>query len=139
MTLKEILALKKVNQNTVAEALNINKVNIRRYNDLERRSLIELEKIAIALQISLSELIQLIYIKDVIPYKLEEINEFVEEESQSQQYEKTEPSQKAYSSENENTTFIIRNLSKAVATCTESEKIANQNVQDLLRLLRDKK
>jgi len=141
MTLKEILALKKVSRNVIAEALNINRVNVSRYYDLEKRSLQDLQKIAIALDISLSELIQLIHVKDNIPYELVKKDNSLSSEIQPQGYKITEDDENDTEDriiENENSTFIIKNLSNAIAACTESEKIANQNVQDLLQLLKEK-
>ena len=141
MTLKEILALKQVSRNAIAEALDINTVNVNRYYDLEKRSLHDLQKIAMALNISLSELIQLIYTKENIPYELIEIDESFSCDRQPQEYKKrgkNDNKQKDTFAEEGNSILIIRNLSNAIATSTESEKIANQNVQELLQLLKEK-
>ena len=140
MTLKEILALKNVSRNAIAEALNINTVNINRYYDLEKRSLYDLQKIATALDISLSELIQLIYAEENNPYELKEADELISDD-QPIEYKKggiKAGELKDIFFENENTALIIKNLSNAIATCTESEKIANQNIQELLKLLKEK-
>nr|DAJ08443.1 MAG TPA: putative transcriptional regulator [Caudoviricetes sp.] len=60
-TLREIIKEKNLTNRIVADALNISETNIRRYDDLTKRNLDELGIISNALNISLSELIRLVY------------------------------------------------------------------------------
>jgi len=57
MTLSDILIKKGIKKNVVAEALGVNPANIRRYDDLEKRSIEELRIIAKAINEDLSFLI----------------------------------------------------------------------------------
>lgn len=63
-TLREIIKEKNLTNRIVADALNISETNIRRYDDLTKRSLDELGVIANAMDISLSELIKLVFDKE---------------------------------------------------------------------------
>ncbi|MCD7973408.1 MAG: helix-turn-helix domain-containing protein [Candidatus Azobacteroides sp.] len=138
MKLREILKRKNINQSVVADALGINVNNIRRYDDLEKRSLEEIIIIADAIGVSMSELICMVT-KDAV-YKLDSTeNKASESENQAHIHEILKNIDKFDDITEEKKEYVIMqmiyNMTKALLVNAENGKIANRNVEVLIEKL----